>query len=127
MTHELPRVDDAEVAAASRRRNLAVAVENLHHAVFARELDLLETLALDLLVGVEETFVIQLRELLLELHVFVVQAFQFRVSVDERDDELLVPGLHSETPFDHGRKTDPRMLREPERGGKYGKSLQFGF
>jgi len=126
MTHELPRVDDAEVAAASRRRNLAVAVENLHHAVFARELDLLETLALDLLVGVEETFVIQLRELLLELHVFVVQAFQFRVSVDERDDELLVPGLHSETPFDR-RTTDPRVRREPGRRGKYGKSLQFGF
>jgi hypothetical protein len=78
----------------------AVAAQNLHHPVFAGELHLLEALALHFLLDVQEPLVVQLRELLLELQMLVVQALQLRVSIDKREDELLVRGLHGETPFD---------------------------
>src|SRR5207244_3375884 len=93
----------------------AVAAEDLHHPVLTGELHFLEALALDLLLGVQEPFVVQLRELPLELQVLLVQALQLRVSIDDGEDELLVPSLHSETPFDGWKRCATRMWRVTEK------------
>src|SRR6266576_1337728 len=72
----------------------SVAAEDLHDLVLARELELLEALLLDLLLGGVVHLLLVGGEALLEIEVLLVVLAKLGLAIQERLDELLVLLLH---------------------------------
>src|SRR5262245_31332532 len=78
---------------------MAIAPQDLHDAVFARKLNLLNSLLFEVLVRSQKMLVLQCRQLFLELDVLLVVAPQLRIVIDERANQLFFMFFHDETPW----------------------------
>jgi len=67
-----------------------VAGENLHDAILTGQLDLLDSLLLEILFRCQNTFVLESCELSFEIDVFVVIPLQLRIPLDQGLYELFV-------------------------------------
>src|SRR6185295_4688611 len=79
-------------------RMSAVAAQNLHDAVLAGELDLLNALSLQIFFRSEVPLVLKALELPLQLEMLLVVAAQFLVAVDEGENLLFFVLFHGGTP-----------------------------
>ena len=70
-------------------------VEDLHDAVLACQLELLNPLLLEILLRSQEVLMLQRRKLLFQVQMFLVITAQLRIPIDQRTDQLFFVFFHA--------------------------------
>src|SRR5262249_49028107 len=109
------REGDASVRAGAARR-ATVLFEDLHDAILAVQLALLQLLALELLFRRQIGLAVELGQLPLERQMFLVVRFQLAVMRQQRLYQLLVLFLHVISAGRHGRFTAVQPTCQNQRG-----------